>query len=245
MDEGAFDACAASVRRADPDRYFSALFAPAERRPFLFALFAFNHELARIGERAREPMMGAVRLEWWRETIDGARAGAARPHDVARAMAAVLAAAPLPQDMIEAMIEARRGDLDPEPFAGAVARAAYLDATSGNLMRLAARLLGAGGSLDELAREAGLAYGLAGLLRNDASGRVGKRLIPAPDVASVAREAREHFGRARKLFPSSRGACAAVLPAALAPLYLRNPATDIPIWRRQIALLRAALRGRL
>ena len=62
------------MRKHDPDRYFSALFAPADRRPFLFALYAFNHELAHVGESVREPMIGEIRLQWWRETLDGARA---------------------------------------------------------------------------------------------------------------------------------------------------------------------------
>ena len=51
-EEAAFAACAAMVRSADPDRYFSALFAPAAKRPLLFALYAFNVELARIGRNA-------------------------------------------------------------------------------------------------------------------------------------------------------------------------------------------------
>src|ERR1041384_3406995 len=59
----AFAACEAMVRRADPDRYFSALFAPAETRPLLFALYAFNHELARIGEVVHQPMTGEIRLQ--------------------------------------------------------------------------------------------------------------------------------------------------------------------------------------
>src|SRR5438067_12028668 len=87
----AFEACAATVRKHDPDRYFSALFAPAEKRPFLFALYAFNHEIARIGETVREPMMGEIRLQWWRETVGSARAGEPREHDVARALAAPVA----------------------------------------------------------------------------------------------------------------------------------------------------------
>ena len=60
------------MRAADPDRYFSALFAPAPARPLLLALYAFNHEVARVAETVREPMLGAIRLEWWRETVEGA-----------------------------------------------------------------------------------------------------------------------------------------------------------------------------
>ena len=66
------------VRRHDPDRFLTALFAPAERREALFVLYAFNHELARAREVAREPMLAMVRLQWWREVVEGAR----RRHEV-------------------------------------------------------------------------------------------------------------------------------------------------------------------
>ena len=44
--------CEALVRAADKDRYLAALFAPADKRVPLFALHAFNHEIANIRERA-------------------------------------------------------------------------------------------------------------------------------------------------------------------------------------------------
>ena len=75
MDLALANRLAASVRSADPDRYFSALFAPAGSRPFLFALYAFNAEVARVAETVREPMLGAIRLEWWRETAEGGEQG--------------------------------------------------------------------------------------------------------------------------------------------------------------------------
>src|SRR5271154_5336809 len=92
MDAALANRLAASVRAADPDRYFSALFAPAQLRPFLFALYAFNAEVARVAETVREPMLGAIRLEWWRETAEGAARGAPRNHDVARGLALLFAA---------------------------------------------------------------------------------------------------------------------------------------------------------
>src|SRR6202167_4970853 len=80
-----------ALRAADPDRYFASLFAPAALRPHLFALYTFNHEVARIAETVREPMLGAIRLEWWRETAEAAARGVPRNHDVARGLAAMFA----------------------------------------------------------------------------------------------------------------------------------------------------------
>lgn len=238
-----FNACAATVRKHDPDRYFSALFAPADKRPFLFALYAFNHELAHIGESVREPMIGEIRLQWWREALDGARAGQPRNHDVVRALTDTLAAVGLPNDLLDAMIDARQFDLLSGIFGDDEKRDAYLDATSGNLMRLASRVLGGGDRHDDLAREGGIAYGLAGLLRNQAR-NPSRRFLDPEDESHVIRDALAHLARARKLARPGKS-LAAFLPASLVPLYLHNPAKDIPIHRRQLRLLSASLRGRI
>jgi 15-cis-phytoene synthase len=233
--------CAGVVREHDPDRYFSALFAPEERRRFLIALYAFNYEIARIGETVREPMLGEIRLAWWREALEGARAGTPRPHHVARALAQTFVAIDLPQDLFDAMIDARQFDLLDGTFEDAARRDAYVDATSGNVMRLASRILGGEARFDDLAREAGTAYGLTGLLRNRAIGR-GRSFIGDNDDAAQA--ALAHLSVARRMAKPKR-ALPAFLPATLVPIYLRDPRKDVSIHRRQIALLGASLRGRI
>ena len=60
---------AALVRRHDRDRYQTALFAPADRREAIFALYAFNYEIARVREIVTQPMLGQIRLQWWREIV--------------------------------------------------------------------------------------------------------------------------------------------------------------------------------
>ena len=266
-----FSACEETVRRRDPDRYFSALFAPADKRHFLFALYALNYEVARIAETVREPMLGEIRLAWWRESVEGARAGKPRPHDVAKALAEPLAANDLPQELFERMIAARSFDMSREPFVDMGALEDYADATSGSVMRLAARVLGAGATRDELAREAGTAYALAGQLRAIAFRAAQRKLFLPRDLLveaalspeeifagqggeklqhikrKIAARARERFAAARRL-ARPRGALAAILPAALVPLYLGRVLrgeNDPPLYRRQLALMRAAITGRL
>src|ERR1700723_3891664 len=98
---------AKAVREADPDRYFASLFAPVSRRPYLYALYAFNHEVAHVAESVREPMLGAIRLEWWRETAEGAARGTPRNHDVARGLVALFEGEKLTLADLEALIAAR------------------------------------------------------------------------------------------------------------------------------------------
>jgi phytoene synthase len=241
--QSAFAACAATVRRADPDRYFSALFAPADKRPLLFALYAFNHELARIGEVVREPMMGEIRLQWWRETIEGARDGKPRAHDVALALSETFRRGALSSQLIDEMIDARAFDSSPDPFPDDAARDVYLARTSGNLMRLAARGLDASDTYDALAREAGIAYGLVGLIRSE-SFHAPRRKSFLRDIAGAVSDARTRIERAKAL-PKPGLALPAFLPASLVPLYLRNPKKEVPLYRKQLAMLAASLRGRI
>ena len=86
----------ALARAADYDRYLSALFAPVGSREALFALIAFNHEIARIPEAVSEPMLGRIRLQWWREVVEAVYAGApARRHEVAVPLADAIRACSL------------------------------------------------------------------------------------------------------------------------------------------------------
>jgi phytoene synthase len=268
MDTALASRLAASVRTADPDRYFSALFAPAAHRPFLFALYAFNAEVARVAEAVREPMLGAIRLEWWRETVESAARGAPRNHDVARGLAALFAARPVAPAALEALVAARSFDSSADHFPDFAALEGFIDSTSGALMRLAAELLGGDPAR---VRGAGLAYGLTGLLRALPfhNGRH-KLYLPldilaaldlTPDaffhlgkadprrhavVRQAALRAKDYFRAARQT-PKPGPALVAVLPAALVPVYLRRleAPRDVPIHRRQMALLSAALRARL
>ena len=75
--EGGAGAEVADIARAgEPDRYLAALLAPAPQREALLAMAAFATELARIPRRAvREPFMGEVRLQWWRDALSGERPG--------------------------------------------------------------------------------------------------------------------------------------------------------------------------
>jgi phytoene synthase len=271
MDAALANRLAASVRSADPDRYFATLFAPAPKRPLLFALYAFNAEVARIAETVREPMLGAIRLEWWRETAEGASKGVARNHDVARGLAVLFNQSAIALAELESLIAARAFDSSAEYFADFAALESYLDSTSGRLMRLAAQILGGAPGTAPTLREAGLSYGLTGLLRAlpfhnsrhklylpldllsalDLAPEAFFHLEPNdPRLASAVRQtalrARDHFLAARQA-PKPGVALAAILPAALVPAYIRKlgRGRDVPIHRRQMALLSAAMKRRL
>ncbi len=157
--------CAEAVRAVDYDRYLSVLFARRDKRAALFALYAFNYEVAKTAEAVSEPTLGLIRLQWWREAIEGIFEGAPRRHDVVLALSNAIDAFALPRLLFDGLIDAREQDLSGAPFAAPSELENYADATSGHLMRLAARIVGAGSSLDGYVRPVGIAYALIGLMR--------------------------------------------------------------------------------
>lgn len=151
-------ALAAFVRRHDPDRFLTALFAPPARRDALFALYAFNHELARAREVVSEPPLALIRLQWWREVVEGAT----RRHEVATPLAAAMADGWLSRNDLLAMITAREVEAEPS-IATISAWRDYVRGAAGGVAVAAGRALGA--TEPELLRPFGAAYGVAGLVR--------------------------------------------------------------------------------
>jgi NADH dehydrogenase [ubiquinone] 1 alpha subcomplex assembly factor 6 len=177
------------VRRHDRDRFQTALFAPTAHREPLFALYAFNYEIASVRERVTEPMLGRIRLQWWREAVAEACAtGPCRRHFLVEALAAAIRSRALSRAQFERLIDAREADLDEGAPASLAALEDYAEGTSARLIYLALEALGVRGSEAEAAaREVGLAYALAGLLR--AAPFLARRrrpLIPADIVACTA-----------------------------------------------------------
>ncbi|MBL8834601.1 MAG: squalene/phytoene synthase family protein [Alphaproteobacteria bacterium] len=252
------DFCADQVRRFDHDRYLTALFAPAAARPALLALYAFNVEVARVRETVSEPLIGQIRLQWWRDAIAELAGGRARKHPVVEALTAVLARGVRPDDF-ETLLLAREQDLTDEPPATLAALEAYAEGTSGSLARMAATILGGtDAAAQEAARQVGTAWALTGTLRAvpflarqrrsrlpadlvaqagldiDAmyEGRPGPPLAPVARAIADAATARLVHARALR---AHRHVHAALLPATLADLHLRR------LRRRGFALFDPAL----
>jgi NADH dehydrogenase [ubiquinone] 1 alpha subcomplex assembly factor 6 len=57
------------VRRSDYERYLLSLVAPSASRPTLWAILALNAELGRIPDQVSQPVLGQMRLAWWRDAI--------------------------------------------------------------------------------------------------------------------------------------------------------------------------------
>ena len=175
------------ARDADPDRYMCALFAAPRQRGALFALLLFNTEIARVHEVVSEPMLGQIRLQWWREAIDEIYQGRGRRHDVAEPLAAAIRTHGLTRSYFERLIDAREKDLDGTPPENMAALEQYAEESAAPLVSLALEIAGAGdvphpsagadASVQaDVARHTGIGWALTGLMRalphHAAAGRV-------------------------------------------------------------------------
>jgi len=151
------------VRDQDYDRYVASLFVPAKHRCAIWALLAFNHEVAKTAEVVSEPMLGEIRLQWWHDAIDEIYEGKTiRQHDIVTPLAEVIVQYDLPRDLFDQMIDARLVDLEEKPFQTVAELLTYTEKTSANLLHLVAQVL----DVEEEGLEAlGQAYALAGIIR--------------------------------------------------------------------------------
>ena len=251
-------ACADLVERGDADRWRTVMAAPPDRRAGLLALYAFNLEIARAPYVASESMLAEIRLRWWTDAVAEIFAGAPpRRHEVVAPLAEAVAGGELPQELFDGMIAARLFDAGDAPFEDLDGLRGYVDATSGNLMELAARHLGASGAAIPVVRRFARGAGIAALLRAlpdlEALGRA--PLPPDADVAEIAREGLAEIDAARaERAAVPRAAAAALLPGWLADIRLRRAVADpgcvlkggleVSEFRSRAVLLRRVATGR-
>lgn len=158
--------CAQQVEQFDNDRYLSAAYAPPERREGLVALYAFNLDVARIREQMREPLLAQIRLQWWRDTVEGIFAGKAASQPVAMALAETVRRHGIDAADLERYLDGRARDLDDAAPADMVALEGYADATAASLSAMALRVLGVEGDGASTAmRHVAVAWALIGLMR--------------------------------------------------------------------------------
>jgi phytoene/squalene synthetase len=233
-------ACADLVRRGDPDRFLAVMAAPPAQRGPLFVLFAANLEVARAPFASEQPMIAEMRLQWWRDTV--APGAPRRAHEVAGPLHDLLAGGAVDRGTLDRLMDARRWDCWAEPHEDLPA---YLEATGGGLLRLAAQTTG--GDVDR-AGPAGWAMALAAyLVAVPALAAAGKQpLPPGVDLAGLADDGLARLTRAR-------GRDAALFPAFLAGPILRQVrrrpgdvaagALGLSEFRKRARLIRLSMTG--
>ncbi|MDR6819064.1 phytoene synthase [Neorhizobium sp. 2083] len=242
------DICLATLRDTDRDRYLACLLSPEDKRSALAALYAFNAEIARVRDMVREPLPGEIRLQWWRDLLEGSASGDSTGNPVAAGLLEAIETYRLPRQTLVDMIEARIFDLYDDPITDRNALEGYAGETASALIQLASLILSAGEAAKstEAAGHAGVAQAIAGFLLLMPIHRRRHQLYLPLDILSatgldrdtfLAGEDRprisaaieafaglglEHLGKARR---SGR------VPAAIFPAYLPVSLAE-PVLRR-------------
>ena len=162
ISEGALDSeVRATARGRAFDRYLAALLAPRALRASLITLAAYAGELDVIPERVSEPMLGEIRLQWWRDELDRLRTGGvASGHPVADRLADLVRREDAPLAYLTGMADARAFDLGGTAMPDVGALEAYARKTEGAHGRIVAWLAGGQASALKAAELAGTAYGM-------------------------------------------------------------------------------------
>jgi phytoene synthase len=176
------------VRAASPDRYVSALYAPAQQRRNLFALYAFDAEIARIRDRVSEPLPGEIRMQWWRDIVNGERTAEASGHPVASSLCAAISECDLPRQAFDNLISARIFDLYDDPMPSRNDLEGYCGETVSAVFQLAALILHPVPSNDlaECAGHGGIAYGVAAIVESIPRHRARRQCYVPGDILEAA-----------------------------------------------------------
>ena len=251
------DEVLSNLKSVDPDRYRAALFADPQARMRLMTLYGFHAELAKVPELVSEPMIGAIRYQWWRDAVDEIYTkDYVRKHEISTPLRKVLLSSNAPRFWIDQLIDGRERDLDPRPFEDLDAAKDYCAQTSGKLLQIAVHICASNMRLSadqtDGVSAAGLSWGLTGLAR--AYGYYHKSMlsnIQVDELIAAARQAHQD-ARARlgKIDPAIMPALAycALVPGFLKRLAAIDPATtqvNFGGLSKRMVLMKSVLRGKL
>lgn len=125
------------VRHVDEERWLSSRYAPANERRSLITLYAFCYELARVRLVVTDPVMGAIRFQWWREALEELADGKVREHDTVLALADRLSVNAFRIESLAQLIEGyelayetKDRSCEPEGLLAAIAANVLVDAHS-------------------------------------------------------------------------------------------------------------------
>lgn len=242
------DICLATLRETDRDRYLACLLSPEDKSRPLAALYAFNAELARVRDLVHEPLPGEVRLQYWRDLLEGQSRGSTEANPIAAELITAIETHRLPRATLVNMIDARVFDLYDDPMENRNAFEGYAGETASALIQLASLVLSPEKAAQSAvaAGHAGVAQAIAGcLLLMPLHRRRGQLYLPFDILSAVGldRDAflegkdvgriqaaiealaglgLEHLGKARALGKLAPEIVPAFLPVALSGTILRR-----------------------
>ena len=230
-----FDILRQDLRGLDGDLYLCHLFAPSEHRDRLLTLYRLYADIARVPFDVSEPMLGAIRLQWWRDLIaatDKTASGAP--------VGEALQIYDFPPEMLLPLVDAREPALNRTAGEGADPSLEAEAAIAGPaLIRAACYALDVTSPADELVQKAGKGFEWLRLAGSDTE----RHLSQMPQIGELLKNACRLFNALPRTERKS------ILPVFLAVGLARRHAAAFPrqksLFAYQLSLLKMAFTGRL
>lgn len=157
--------CRDLVRTQDKDRFLLSLQGDQPQRAALWAIYSFNHEIAKTREIVTDTTIGLIRHQWWRDAIGAIYAGGPPPvNAIAYGLCDAIRSFDLPKEAFENLLYAREFDLEnvlPSTIEGFFK---YAECTNAPLFDLSLRVLGQDAK-DNALSSVSKVYGATGILR--------------------------------------------------------------------------------
>ncbi len=171
--------CAQEVRSNDHDQFLCGLFAPEKHQNSFYALHVFEMETARIRDLVNEPHLGLIRLQWWRDLVDGVYAGGNErvENGSHKEIVSLFSRKEIDKSILERYFNARSFDMEDRAHDDLGALLRYGEATAGAINQMKENVMDL--PVSQAALEMGKAQALYRLLRSLAyQARSGRCKIP-------------------------------------------------------------------
>ncbi|KAJ7360473.1 NADH dehydrogenase (ubiquinone) complex I, assembly factor 6 [Desmophyllum pertusum] len=238
--------CNNLVRNLDYENYLCVLLLPKSSRTSVFAVRAFNVELARIQDAVSDQTIGRMRLQFWRDSLENTYQGNPPQQSVALELAEAITKHKLAKGWFSRLIDARERNLDNRPHETTNALEEHGENTVSSVLYLILECLGVKDvQADHAASHLGKAIAVVTLLRSTpfhgSKGKVyipnnimikhgvsqediirGRTTQPVKDVAyDLASLAHSHLSTAQSLMSKApKAASRAFLPVVSCKAYL-------------------------
>ncbi len=172
------------IKNFDYDNYICTIFAPKETWNDISAILNFNIEVATIKGKVSEPMLGAIRLQWWCDAVANLHNNLIPNNKILADLKMVIDRYDLDRGLISGILEARSKDFLETPFENIEETINYISATTYNINKLIFDVLNQKKIQEEdktklldIIKNHSIAYGITALIRSYNSNLKNGRIV--------------------------------------------------------------------
>ncbi|XP_012262844.2 NADH dehydrogenase (ubiquinone) complex I, assembly factor 6 [Athalia rosae] len=159
--------CLDLVRKHDYENYLCSLLLPNTIRPAAFSVRAFNIEVARVEEQARDVAIGQMRFKFWEDTLDKIYKGSPPRNPVALELHKAVNRHKLSKHYLKRLIAARLEKLTSSIYPNLESVETHAENTSSPVYYLMLEAMGIKDvRVDHAASHLGKAHGITNLVRS-------------------------------------------------------------------------------